>query len=80
MSLETGGQFQVVIPKTQKMLLDAALPNPQHYKVRIKVDQSKGRGSAIPQHLGQLAKKEGLQVALDYGHQLYFFIYSERDL
>ena len=25
-----------VIPKTQKMVLDAALPNTQHYKVRIK--------------------------------------------
>ena len=30
-----------VIPKTQKMVLDAALLNTQHYKVRIKgkVDQ-----------------------------------------
>ena len=26
-----------VIPKTQKMVLDAALLNTQHYKVRIKV-------------------------------------------
>ena len=25
-----------VIPKTKKMVLDAALPNTQHYKVRIK--------------------------------------------
>ena len=25
-----------VTPKTQKMVLDAALPNTQHYKVRIK--------------------------------------------
>ena len=25
-----------VIPKTQKIVLDAALPNTQHYKVRIK--------------------------------------------
>ena len=40
---ETGVQFQVVIPKTQKMVLDAALLNTQHYKVRIlgKVEQSK---------------------------------------
>ena len=31
-----------VIPKTQKMVLDAALLNTQHYKVRIKgkVEQS----------------------------------------
>ena len=25
-----------VIPKTQKMVLDATLLNPQHYKVRVK--------------------------------------------
>ena len=32
-----------VVPKTQKMLLDAILLNTQHYKVRIqgKVDQSR---------------------------------------
>ena len=39
-----------VIPKTQKMVLDAALLNTQHYKVRIKgkVEQSKERSSALP--------------------------------
>ena len=39
-----------VIPKTQKMVLDAALINTQHYKVRIKgkVEQSKERSSALP--------------------------------
>ena len=39
-----------VIPKTQKMLLDASLLNTQHYKVRIKgkVQQSKERSSALP--------------------------------
>ena len=39
-----------VIPKTQKMVLDASLLNTQHYKVRIKgiVDQSKERSSALP--------------------------------
>ena len=32
-----------VIPKTQKMVLDAALLNTQHYKIRIKgkVEQSR---------------------------------------
>ena len=40
------GQF---IPKTQKMVLDAALLNTQHYKVRIKgkVEQSMERSSAL---------------------------------
>ena len=39
-----------VIPKTQKMVLDAALLNAQHYKVWIKgrVDLSRERSSALP--------------------------------
>ena len=39
-----------VIPKTQKMVLDAALFNTQHYKVRIegKVEQSKKWSSTLP--------------------------------
>ena len=39
-----------VIPKTQKMVLDAALLNTQHYKVRIKgkVEQSKEYSSVLP--------------------------------
>ena len=38
-----------VIPKTQKMALDASLFNTQHYKVRIKgkVSQSWERSSAL---------------------------------
>ena len=39
-----------VILKTQKMVLDAALLNTQHYKVRIKgkVEQSKERSCVLP--------------------------------
>ena len=39
-----------VIPKTQKMVLDATLINTQHYKIRIKgkVEQSNERSSALP--------------------------------
>ena len=39
-----------VIPKTQKMVLYAALLNTQHYKVRIKgkVEQSRESSSALP--------------------------------
>ena len=42
-----------VIPKTQKMVLDAALLKTQHYKVWIKgkVEQSKEWGSAFPYSL-----------------------------
>ena len=38
-----------VIPKTQKMVLDATLLNTQHYKVGIKgkVEQSRERSSAL---------------------------------
>ena len=38
-----------VIPKAQKMVLDATLLNTQHYKVRIKgnVEQSRERISAL---------------------------------
>ena len=39
-----------VIPKTQKMVLDATLLNTQHYKVWIKgkVEQSRERSSILP--------------------------------
>ena len=39
-----------VIPKTQKMVLDASLLNTQHYKIRIKgkVEQSRERSRALP--------------------------------
>ena len=39
-----------VIPKTQKMVLDAAFLNTKHYNVRIKdkVEQSKEWSSALP--------------------------------
>ena len=50
-----------VIPKTQKMVLNATLLNTQHYKVRIKgkVEQSRERSSVLPLHLGVAAIKKG---------------------
>ena len=38
-----------VIPKTQKMVLDASLLNTQHYKVRVKgkVEQSRERSCTL---------------------------------
>ena len=50
-----------VIPKTQKMVLDAILLNTQHYKVRIKgkIEQSRERSSALPYtSVQQLSKRE----------------------
>ena len=45
------------IQKLQKMVLDAALLNTQHYKVSIKgkVEQSRERSSALPLHHGVVA-------------------------
>ena len=39
-----------VIPKIQKMVIDASLLNTQHYKVQIKgkMDQSRERSSTLP--------------------------------
>ena len=64
-----------VLPKTQKMLLDASLFNTQHYKVWIKgkVEQYKERSSTLPLHLGVVAIEKGsLWVTLDYGCQLTY--------
>ena len=46
-----------VIPKTQKVVLDASLLNPQHYKVPIKgkVEESRERSS----YLGVVAIEKG---------------------
>ncbi len=50
-----------VIPKTQKMVLDAALLSTQHYKVRIKgkVEQFWEWRRALPLHLGVVAIEKG---------------------
>ena len=50
-----------VIPKTQKMVLDASLLNTQHYKVRIKgkVKQSRERSCTLTLHLGIVAIEKG---------------------
>ena len=43
------------------MVLDINLLNTQHYKVRIKgkMEQSEGRSSALPLHLGVVAIEKG---------------------
>ena len=50
-----------VIPKTQKMVLDAALLNTQHYKVRIKGKMAQSREwSSAPLHLSSVAIEKEL--------------------
>ena len=65
-----------VIPKTQKMVLDASLLNTQHYKVWIKgkVEQSREGVAPSPTPWCSSYRKGSLRVALDYGHQLYFLL------
>ena len=67
-----------VIPKTQKMVLDASLLNTQHYKVRIKgkVEQSREGVAPSPTHWCSSYRKGSLRVTLDYGRQLYLLISS----
>ena len=47
---DKGSILRWVIPKTQKMVLDATLLNTQHYKARIKgkVEQPRERSSLFP--------------------------------
>ena len=61
-----------VIPKTQKMVLDASLLNTQHYKVRIKgkVEQSREGVAPSPTPCCSSYRKGSLRVTLDYGRQL----------
>ena len=63
-----------VIPKTQKMVLDAPLLNTQHYKVRIKGKVGNpGKGVApSPTPWCSSYWKGSLRVTLNDGRQLYF--------
>ena len=70
-----------VIPKTQKMVLDASLLNTQHYKVRIKgkVEQSWERSSALPYiSVYKLSKREPSIRPLLKGDNLYFNIQIQK--
>ena len=60
------------------MVLDASLLNTQHYKVRIKgkVEQSREGVAPSPTHWCSSYRKESLRVTLDYGRQLYFYLYK----
>ena len=68
-----------VIPKTQKMVLDASLLNTQHYKVRIKgkVEPSREGVAPSPTSWCSSYRKGSLRVTLDYGRQLYLLSASE---
>ena len=71
MARETWVQSRV-IPKTQKMVLDASLLNTQHYKVRIKgkVEQSREGVAPSPTPWCSSYRKGSLRVTLDYGRHM----------
>ena len=69
-----------VISKTQKMVLDDALLNTQHYMVRIKgkVEQSMERSSALPYNTCVVAIEKGafgLPSTKVANFTLYIYIY-----
>ena len=66
-----------VIPKTQKMILDATLLSTQYYKVRIKVKWSNPGNGVAPSPTPWCSSywKGSRQITLDYVHQLYFFFF-----
>ena len=58
-----------VTPKTKKMVLDTALLNTQHYKVRIKDKEEKSKEwSSGPPY----TEKGRFRITLDYGRQLLY--------
>ena len=71
-----------VIPKTQKMVLDASLLSTQHYKVRIKgkVEQSREGVAPSPTHWCSSYRKGSLRVTLDYGRQLTYLYMNDRNV
>ena len=80
MARETWVQSQVEsYQRLKKMVLDASLLSTQHYKVRIKgkVEQSRKGVAPSPTHWCSSYRKGSLRVTLDYGRQLYFFIYNQ---
>ena len=63
-----------VIPKTQKMVLDASLLNTQHYKVRVKWNNPVKGVAPSPTPWCSGYKKESLRVTLEYGSHLSYFL------
>ena len=66
-----------VIPKTQKMVLDASLLHTQHYKVRIKVKWS-NPGKGVAPFLAPWCnsyRKGSLRVTLDSGRELTYLLF-----
>ena len=63
-----------VIQKTQKMVLDAALLNTQHYKISIKGKWSNPENGVAPSPSARCKSywKGNVWVTLDWGHALWY--------
>ena len=70
---ERGSILDRVIPKTQKMVLDATLLNIQNYKVRIKgkVEQSRKCSCTLPYTSLVAIEKGAFGTSSTKGKQLY---------
>ena len=68
-----------VIPKTFKMVLDTSLHNTQHFKVLSRVKWGNLGRRVAPSSTPQCSSywKWSFLLALDYGRQLFFFIFTE---
>ena len=77
-----GSILDWVIPKTQKLVLDATKLNIQHYKVRIKSKWSNPKkGVALsPTPWYSSYWKTSLWVALDYGQPTYLYSFKYSDI
>ena len=60
-----------VIPKTQKMVLDASLLNTQYYKIKVKCSNPGKEVAPSPTPWCSSYQKGSLWVTLIYGRQLY---------
>ena len=67
-----------IIPKTQKMLLDASLLNTQHYKVYIKdkVEQSREKGRFLTSYWKGSLRVDSTSIANFYMYKNGFGIKS----
>ena len=63
-----------VIPKTQKMLIDAAFDSNQHYKVRIKVKVKQSR-DVVTVEKGAFGLHSTKVVNFTYICDIYIYIY-----
>ena len=71
---DSGSILGRVIPKAQKMVLNASLLNTQHYKIQIRGKWSKPWKGVVPFTIHR-CRKASLWVTINYGRTSYIYIY-----